>query len=214
MGANAVIRCPAPGTVRGWLPLVAGLMKGKTMTTTETLASLVARLGITLTAVPTDRNECMEGSANMAHWLVTLHRERHGAIALTFSMGAAHRQWNTAKLRHYHGTYTRAEIGKFSPGFGDRGLGGAPESIALRQLREECSDPTPPTVESVLDCLASDASSYDNARNFDEWAEEFGMDTDSRKAERSYKVVADQAKALRHFMGAEYNALLYQTERL
>jgi len=88
-----------------------------------------------------------------------------------------------------------------------------------------------PTLADVLDCLASDASGYENAKDaaqynreknqgslrteFDEWADEYGYDTDSRKAEKIYKTVKRQAEQLKRTLGAEaYEQLLWNTERL
>ena len=70
-----------------------------------------------------------------------------------------------------------------------------------------------PTAAEVLDCLASDASGIENARSFEDWASEYGYDTDSRKAERIYKVSERQTAKLAQFMGDAYNALLWETER-
>src|SRR5258708_3606941 len=39
-----------------------------------------------------------------------------------------------------------------------------------------------PTAADVLECVLSDAASFINAAGFDDWAEELGFDTDSRKA--------------------------------
>ena len=73
----------------------------------------------------------------------------------------------------------------------------------------------PPTVEDVLDCLASDASGYMNAGfDFEEWASEYGYDTDSRKAYHTFETVEEQADQLRKFMGDEYETLLWSVERL
>lgn len=73
----------------------------------------------------------------------------------------------------------------------------------------------PPTTADVLDCLASDASGYDNSRNFEDWCADYGYDDDSRKAEKIYHTVAEDAKRLRHFLGNEaYNQLLNEVERL
>ena len=47
-----------------------------------------------------------------------------------------------------------------------------------------------PTAEDVLNCLASDASGYENARDFDDWASEYGYDTDSRRAYRTWEQVS------------------------
>jgi len=71
-----------------------------------------------------------------------------------------------------------------------------------------------PTAEDVIDCLASDASGYDNARGFEDWAGDYGYDADSRKAERIYRVVGRDAARLRRFLGDDYSAILYDTERL
>lgn len=76
---------------------------------------------------------------------------------------------------------------------------------------------TPPTpkIGDVLDCLASDARGYDNARSFEDWASDYGYDTDSRKAYGIYQTIAEQAKKLRHFLGDEaYRELLNDTESL
>jgi hypothetical protein len=73
----------------------------------------------------------------------------------------------------------------------------------------------PPTLADVLDCLASDASGVDNARSFEDWASEYGYDTDSRKAERTYQICKKQAQELKALLGQDaYNQLLYSTEGL
>lgn len=73
----------------------------------------------------------------------------------------------------------------------------------------------PPTLADVLDCLASDASGVDNAQSFEEWASEYGYDTDSRKAECTYRICEKQAQELKALLGRDaYNQLLYGTERL
>ena len=72
-----------------------------------------------------------------------------------------------------------------------------------------------PTAEDVLDCLASDSSSVDNARSFEDWAGDYGYDTDSRKAEKIYNACRKQADKLKTFLGdTNYEELLYNTERL
>jgi len=72
-----------------------------------------------------------------------------------------------------------------------------------------------PTADEVLDCLASDSASVENARDFEDWAQEFGYDTDSRKAEKTYRQCERQAEKLKRLLGEEaYKALLWDTERL
>jgi phage-related protein len=71
-----------------------------------------------------------------------------------------------------------------------------------------------PKIDDVLDCLASDASSIENAKGFDDWCADYGYDTDSRKAERTFTVTQRQAENLRKFLGdSAYETLLWHTER-
>lgn len=70
-----------------------------------------------------------------------------------------------------------------------------------------------PTITEVLSAMSLDSSGYENARSFEDWAGDYGYDTDSRKAHRIYAAVGKQAKALKKFLGeAAYQELLYNTE--
>lgn len=71
-----------------------------------------------------------------------------------------------------------------------------------------------PTTADVLDNVASDASTVENARDFSDWCNELGYDTDSRKAERIYKATVRQTERLKAFIGAPYQELLWDIERL
>ncbi len=72
-----------------------------------------------------------------------------------------------------------------------------------------------PKTADVLNCLADDSAGVSNARSFEEWANEYGYDTDSRKAEKTYNVCVKQAARLLSFLGNDlYNELLWETERL
>ena len=72
----------------------------------------------------------------------------------------------------------------------------------------------PPALEDVLDCLLSDAAGYEQARDFEDWAAEYGYDSDSRKAEATWRAVAEQTRRLRQFLGLRYDAYVYETDRL
>lgn len=70
-----------------------------------------------------------------------------------------------------------------------------------------------PDVLDVLNCLASESASFENAISFEEWAGEMGFDSDSRKAERTFKAIEKQAANLKRFLGEEaYKELLWNTE--
>lgn len=71
-----------------------------------------------------------------------------------------------------------------------------------------------PTLAEVLDCLASDSAGVANT-SFEEWCGEYGYDTDSRKALRTYRVCDRQAERLKDFLGsASFEELLWNVERL
>jgi hypothetical protein len=73
----------------------------------------------------------------------------------------------------------------------------------------------PPTLAEVLKCVASDSATYEYARSFSEWCHANGYDTDSRKAERTYRVIGRQAASLKSLLGEPaYQELLWNTERL
>lgn len=72
-----------------------------------------------------------------------------------------------------------------------------------------------PEAQDVLDCLASDCSSVENASGFEDWARDLGYDIDSRRAEKTYKICQLQSQKLKRLLGDDlYDKLLYHTERL
>src|SRR5574342_52973 len=56
-----------------------------------------------------------------------------------------------------------------------------------------------PTAIEVLGCLASDASGIDES--FADWCANYGYDTDSRKAKKTYDTIKKQAANLKRFLG-------------
>ena len=72
-----------------------------------------------------------------------------------------------------------------------------------------------PTAAEVLDCLASDAAGVANADSFEDWAGDYGYDTDSRSAHKTYTICKRQAERLRKLLGDEqaYDGLLFSIER-
>src|SRR5690606_17027418 len=72
-----------------------------------------------------------------------------------------------------------------------------------------------PEVGAVLESLALDAFSFDNAQDFEDFAANFGYDPDSRKAEKIYLACGREARKLARFLGDhDYQALLYDVEQL
>lgn len=71
-----------------------------------------------------------------------------------------------------------------------------------------------PTAHDVLSAVLSDASGVENARgDFEEWAGEYGYETDSRSAERTYKQTVRQTEKLNVFLADKYETYLWETEQ-
>jgi hypothetical protein len=71
-----------------------------------------------------------------------------------------------------------------------------------------------PEARDVLSCLADDAAGYENAPDFESWAPDYGYDTDSRRALKTFATVEKQSAKLKAFLGDEaYEQLLWKTER-
>lgn len=61
---------------------------------------------------------------------------------------------------------------------------------------------TPPTTENVLGCLLDDVRTA--VEPFSDWADNFGYDTDSRRAHKTWKAVRRQTRKLTAFLGNQY----------
>ncbi|HVT61903.1 MAG TPA: hypothetical protein VHD33_00235 [Legionellaceae bacterium] len=69
-----------------------------------------------------------------------------------------------------------------------------------------------PEADDVLNCLISDCSVID--QTFEDWAGDFGYDTDSRKAEKTYKACIKTGNRLLKFLGFPLFDELNGCERL
>jgi len=140
----------------------------------------------------------------MDAWQVTLTRAGQ-TMNTSFKTGLGLRAVNRQKLGRALGSYPNKqemEQAKY------KHIG------STKWLLDYC-DPVTPKAQDILDSLASDASAYDNARNFEDFCSDFGYDEDSRTAEGIYKACGELAKELKYFLGADlYETLLYKAERL
>lgn len=70
-----------------------------------------------------------------------------------------------------------------------------------------------PELSDVLDSLGSDCSSVE-FENFQGFCKEFGYDTDSLRALRTYKACERVSKRLKDMLGDAVQTLMYDVERL
>jgi len=153
------------------------------MTDTVKIVDFTASNRISMTAERVDSNPHFMDSDNMDHWKCVFTRKVMPEERPNMTTnGRAALQPKTVAKMT---TY-------FSMGYGHNG--------------------TEPDAASVLDCLASDASSVDQ-NTFETWAGDMGYDSDSRKAEKIYKACEHGARRLKKFLGEDmYETLLYNTE--
>jgi len=72
-----------------------------------------------------------------------------------------------------------------------------------------------PELADVLDCLASDASGLHNAEGFNDWCNDYGYNTDSRRAEKTFRAIKRQSERLQNLLGeSAYQTILWDIERL
>jgi hypothetical protein len=86
-----------------------------------------------------------------------------------------------ARARHYNVTITMAGKGTM------RGPFTCEYSMGSKADAE--------SIEDVIACLAMDFAGFYNARSFEDWCEEYGYDTDSRRAESIFNAIAAQVVA-------------------
>jgi hypothetical protein len=72
-----------------------------------------------------------------------------------------------------------------------------------------------PTMNDVLNCIALDASDVLNAPDFEDWASDYGYDTDSRSAQKVFKAIVRQTAKLEALIGIDaLNELAFEVEQL
>lgn len=69
-----------------------------------------------------------------------------------------------------------------------------------------------PNAFDVMYNLCADACGLQNSSCFEEWAQEYGYDEDSREAERIYNAVKSQTKRLKNMLGDDFESVIYMDE--
>ena len=164
----------------------------------KTIKQFIADHGLTMTSEPVPENPNMSGSSDgMQHYHCTLE----GAI---FSMNTYYSVGSGI---------VESWLKKHGPVYHRQFLITAPHTIGAKRYVEVNGKEYRPKLPDVLNCLAMDASGMDES--FEDWADNYGYDTDSRKAETIYKACQDNARQLRVLLGHEaFDVLVNEIERL
>jgi hypothetical protein len=181
------------------------------MNATQTIQAFIEKHGLSIESQllkepPADVSaEDRKRDPNRSYWTVTIKREGGKPLTTSFNQGSAFRRW-----KQWANGLTQREVTQRA-----RGERATPQGGRETVHFVENTEPMPPALADVLDCLRSDSQSFANALDFEEWAAEFGYDTDSRKAEQTYQACGKIAAGLQRLLGAAaYNELLEETESL
>lgn len=182
-----------------------------------TIHEFIEKHRITMVSVPAACNPHMPDDKDMNHWTCDLELGSPvRSLRTPFSQGIGCLQYRAVSIGEVIGRGMQGFVqslpdykvgGKVPSGF-------RPRTLAQQEIFELATEPALPDVATVLNCLASDSRGYDNARGFEDWANNYGYDTDSRRAEAAYRVTGEQSKRLRYFLGAANYAELLDCEPL
>lgn len=167
------------------------------MTSTEQdIAEKLASLGYSLVSqLVADEPE------GGSRWTVTIRREGR-EYSTEYWQGAAYRRW-----RKTPDACRRAFDSPMHKEF----KAGEPVVLALGKLRRtDClkalTEPIEPRLVAVMACLVFDADGVRHGQSFDDFCGDYGLDTDSRKAEKSFNACRDTWSGLVR-LGADLDAL-------
>ncbi len=168
------------------MPATATIDETATKATTEAkVAAKLAEWGITYSAefVPLSMSRNADKGEPSLNWKVT-----NGNFTTDYMQGIGHMPGYEARntLEQVESRKRAAEDGRWAKRYSDFGFG----RIAIPS----------PSAADVLYCLLTDADVIDYA-SFEDWASEFGYDTDSRKAEQNYRACMDTALRMRQVLG-------------
>lgn len=165
------------------------------------LDAFIASLGLNYMAtfVPQSQSRNANEKHRSLNWRVNLSKgygtEVHPArmvIETDYMQGIGHipEDWQV-RARHRGAHRNCIMIDNYERGVAESGRYGIAHQIKL----------PPPPLRDVLYGLVLDGSAADEL--FEDWCDNFGYDTDSRKAEETYNVCRDHGLKLRRMIGAE-----------
>lgn len=146
-------------------------------------------------SVPVFDNPFMQGSSEQAHFQVLIECDSN-SMSSYYSVGSGiYEAWGKSKSAPLS---IRRELS-----LKNYNRNSFEYQTAVAKAKEKYR----PDLVDVLGCLLSDASALDHS-SFEDWANEFGYDTDSRKAARTYNACVQTGVELREILGIDrFNTL-------
>lgn len=155
-------------------------------TKTSDLAEIIAELGLFIEATFVPLSESRNATDNpkigdlSLNWKIRIKQQREDdsyvILVTDYMQGIAHapsyKQGQRVTLEYFNKLLHEAETGRVAKGK----VGGS--VISGSKIK-------PPKTEDVVFCVVTDSNVL-TFENFEDWATDYGFDTDSRKAERIY----------------------------
>jgi hypothetical protein len=150
-------------------------------------------LMITSAFIPWSQSRNKGGKQPSLNWSVSLLRDGCQILTTDYGAGIAHApgyKWGDWSISRRDLVNWECEHGR--PG----------HIMAGGDIMQKSAQPIVPDACDVLYSLAIDVNVLD-ARGFEDWASDFGYDTDSRKAESIYRACLEIALKLRNGLGED-----------
>jgi hypothetical protein len=165
---------------------------------TDSIATVSARLGLTVSAVfvPYSKSRAFKAGARASdrslNWTVTVEHNGRAIYSTDYGAGIAHAPSYRNKV---HGAPHVMTINRDAALVAETETGRSHVSPFIAQQTALLPD-----TADVLACLAMECDALDHS-TFEDWAESYGYDSDSRKAEATYRACLATALALRSALG-------------
>lgn len=146
-------------------------------------------MGVTLAAhfIPQSMSRNAKEARPTLNWRVLVARKDRGAHATDYMQGIGHAPGYPRGLVRRLGGMGRNERQAAEQGTAPRGDWNNPSGMTRRI--------PPPALADVLACLLQDGEGTE-WESFESWADNYGYDTDSRKAEEVYRACQEAGRAL------------------
>lgn len=168
----------------------------------DALDALLTQHDITVTSVfvPWSKSRNNKEKDRSLNWVITITKAGRHVITTDYMAGIGHcpsYKQNPPKTYQEHRNYVERIEAETEQGYATKKpLGWQPAVVVDRKK------PIVPSTANVIYCFTADASVLD-AGGFEDWARDYGYDTDSRKAEKLYRDCLEIALKLRAGLGDE-----------
>lgn len=161
-------------------------------------AATIARMGLTVTSVfvPFSQSRNKGEKHPSLNWKISLQKDGRDILTTDYGAGSAHCPAYKASVRALGGpnSVMRQDAIKWECEHGYAAVVMEAINYTAKGKRLE------PNALDVISSLVLDSSVLDSS-GFEDWAGEFGYDTDSREAEKTYRACLEIALKLRNGIG-------------